>query len=104
MQDEAKEIANLSDEDLLSRKHETEKLVHELSTRLLVCNIDLERRLREKAASESRRLETLDRDWSVYDERFRRSAANIYSTLLKRGMKPEEAKRRVANAIKAMEG
>lgn len=95
MEDEKREIAKLSDDELLHRKQETEKLIHELRVRLSLCEIDYRHRLVEAAGKKSQELEEKDRKYNVYAVKFQREAQGVYETLIHAGVSIEEAKRRV---------
>lgn len=99
MEDEKKEISKLSNEGLLERKHETEKVIHELRVRLSVCEIDYRRRLTEAAEKTSRELEEKDRHYNVHVVKFLQEANDVYQTLIKAGVSPVEAKRRVSKML-----
>lgn len=103
LEDEKEQIKTLSDEDLLRRKQETEKLIHELRIRLSLCEIDYRRRLTEAGEKRSRELEEKDRRYNVYSEKFKRTAQTVYETLIHSGVPIDEAKARVKKMLEIAE-
>jgi hypothetical protein len=103
LEDERDTIKSLSDLELLARKQETEKLIHELRVRLSVCEIDYRRRITEAAEKKSRELEKADQNWNVHALNFQRTAQKVYETLLHSGVPVAEAKARVAKMLKLVE-
>lgn len=103
LEDERKAISALSDLELLARKQETEKLIHELRVRLSIDEIDYRRRVVEAGEKKSRELEEKDRRYNVYLVKFQREAQTVYETLIHSGVSIPDAKERVRKMLEMAE-
>lgn len=103
MDDERETIKTLSDDELLKRKQETEKLIHELRVRLSICEIDYRRRIVEAGEKVSRELEAKDKNFNINAVKFQRQAQQVYETLIHTGVSIEDAKARVKKMLALVE-